>query len=230
MLVETSTTLSFVKETMKNGRIQHKSLHRCRLRDTWPNADPRIKRIVAMSDMHGAAPAVIQTLIQRNLIDKDTIVICTGDMGGKNGKLGGLLDPTTEYECIRQHCLAFYFVQGNHDVNVPDHAKFVNGDGTPCYLHGKTITCLWLGCTMAGVSGIWTDHPDESSHKYSRDKYESLMNARIKTMPDVLLTHQPPINTTAKIHLFGHAHADDYVTTTDSSLKLNMDGRVFIWQ
>uniref|UniRef100_A0A6C0J5D4 Calcineurin-like phosphoesterase domain-containing protein n=1 Tax=viral metagenome TaxID=1070528 RepID=A0A6C0J5D4_9ZZZZ len=74
-------------ETIKRGKIIYKSLHRCKKNTTWPNSHD-IKRIVAMSDIHGTTSEVIMSLIKRKIIDKDTIVICTGDMGGTNQKNG----------------------------------------------------------------------------------------------------------------------------------------------
>jgi len=50
-----------------------------------------------MSDIHGATHEVVHSLIKRGVIDKNTVVICTGDMGGENGNMGGVIDPTPDY-------------------------------------------------------------------------------------------------------------------------------------
>lgn len=240
MEVVSASHKPFVREALKRNQTRPKTLHRCRLGVTWPNVDGEVKRVVAMSDIHGATHDAVAKLFKLNLIDKATVVITTGDMGGENEKMGGLIDPTADYQVIRQACLAFYFVQGNHDVAVASHDDWRNMDGSPCYLDGRVIHSKALNTTMGGVSGIATDieanfRPD--SHIYSSSDYHSRLERVVQQNPNVLLTHQPPNKEQpylAPVHLFGHKHVSDSdfieIEQTSGHLKLNMDGRIIVWE
>lgn len=220
-------------ETIKRGKIIHKSLHRCKKDVTWPNAGD-VRRIVAMSDIHGATTEVVHSLIhKRKIIDKDTIVICTGDMGGADGKMGGLLDPTKDYCAIKDACRAFYFVQGNHDLDVSAvHNTWTNEDGTPCYLHRKVVDTA-IG-RIGGVSGIIVAKGKvaiERAHIYTEEDYDAMLQEVLQQKPEILLTHTPlESNLGVSRHLFGHAHFEEYIGLgEDGSLSLNMDRRIFVW-
>lgn len=190
-----------------------------------------------MSDMHGACSEVVQKFIRNGTIDKDTVVICTGDMGGADGKLGGLLDPTEQYQTIRAACKAFYFVQGNHDVNQGKiHRDWLNDDGTICYLHRRCVdTCLGR---MGGVSGITIrdkEKEDPECHKYLPETYERFLHKEVmQNRPSIVLTHMPPKKSLGvKLHLFGHAAppADgSRIGGTPESTTVNMDNAIFIWE
>lgn len=221
-------------EMLNRGKLKYKSLHRCKKSVTWTQLETQSsKRIVAMSDIHGATSEVVHSLIKRRIIDQDTIVICTGDMGGENGKKGGLLDPTPDYIKIRDVASAFYFVQGNHDLDREGlHSTWINKDGTPCYLHRKVVKTP-LG-RIGGVSGIVAydgREPDSDAHIYSKEEYEEMLSEVLDQQPDVLLTHTPlEKDALSCIHLFGHAHFKEYIGTSDTgALSLNMDSRIFVW-
>lgn len=221
-------------EELKKGKTTPKSLHYCSLRATWPDA--RVKRVVAMSDIHGATHEVVHSLIKRGLIDKDTVVICTGDMGGENGNMGGVIDPTPDYITLQETCAAFYFVQGNHDCDKMDmHRYWRNPDNTPCYVHRRVVqTTLGLG-TIGGVSGIIAGPkgPNPDAHIYDNDMYQGWLRSVMAKRPDVLLTHTPlQHEQDCRVHLYGHAHAwDGYARVDDRGrLRLNMDCRIFVWE
>lgn len=222
-------------EALKKGKTTPKSLHYCSLTATWPNA--RVKRVVAMSDIHGATHEVVASLIKRGIIDKDTVVICTGDMGGADGKMGGVLDPTPDYLDLRKAAAAFYFVQGNHDADqTAVHRYWRNADRTPCYLHRRVVqTTLGLG-TIGGVSGIIAGRkePDPSCHIYEKPAYDGFLRSVMEKRPEVLLTHTPldGRDLDCRVHLFGHAHAHENHAVVDDQgrLKLNMDCRIFVWE
>jgi predicted phosphodiesterase len=52
-----------------------------------------ITRVLCMSDIHSATADAVTKLIKRKLVDRHTVVICTGDMAG-TGSLGSDADPS----------------------------------------------------------------------------------------------------------------------------------------
>lgn len=189
-------------------------------------------KIIAMSDMHSVTNPVVTQLIRKKHINKNTVVILTGDMAG-NGRSGapGDENPYDSYVEILKHAHSLYFVQGNHDIYDPKALyELHNEDGTPCCVH-NTVVQTPIG-TIAGVNGIITPNADESRHKYTEKQYNSWISKFTKRKDiDIFLTHMPirRENVFAKVHMYGHAHADKYYYTHNDSLCLNMDSRVIMF-
>lgn len=223
-LTETSTPVEFAVEEMRRGQRKAKTLHRCRLEDTFTCADSSVHAVVAMSDMHGACPNVVTKLIKRGL--SDTVVICTGDMAG-NGSKGGNSDPYPQYVRLRDAARALYLVQGNHDAYSKETLALRNDDGTPCCVDGRVVaTPIGL---VGGVSGIVSDHPNPALHKLPANEFDVRLAAVVAKCPDVLLTHTPLEEYYAvPIHLYGHAPVTPYAQfPAPDRVTLCMDNRIF---
>lgn len=233
------------EEEVGRGRTVAKSLHYCSLAATWPLCVGRVKRVVAMSDLHGATTVAVNRLIRRGIIDDETIVLCTGDMTG-NGRMGADGDPYDDYVRLRDAARALYLVQGNHDRESQAVLTMCNSDGRPCCVHRRAVSTP-LG-RITGVSGIMAGdgsqgtggQADPTLHKYPADIYMRWVRQAAALRPDVLLTHMP-LSATAQqeairsvpIHLFGHAHVDEgYASVPEwgQGLRLNMDSRIFVFE
>lgn len=221
---------AFCELLVKKNKFIYKSLHHCRLHATFPDAPASVHKVVCMSDMHSATSEVIDKLVKSKTIDKNTIVICTGDMAGNN-KMGGDADALPDYVRLRDAAQALYLVQGNHDIYNADVMHLINDDGTWCCVDQRAVDTP-LG-RIAGVNGIMTDtRPTMERHKYPKIEYMKRLKHTLALKPDILLTHTPltdiPYN--VPIHLFGHAHMDPYIDLSHNGLRLNMDGRIFLFQ
>jgi predicted MPP superfamily phosphohydrolase len=186
-------------------------------------------RLIIMSDMHTATGDVIDDLIKKKTINKNTIVITTGDMSG-NGKMGGDSDPYDDYVKIQQSAGYFYFVQGNHDILNEKCKDIINDDGSFCMVDGRVVNSP-LG-TIGGINGIETDDSkvDHNIHKYSRKTYQKKLEFALNTRPDILLTHQPiqksRIKILPKYHLCGHQPIEPYFVIDDDYTMINLDNKI----
>ena len=230
MFKEIKAVPNFREERLNRGRIKAKSYHYCKLQPTFPLAKANgVKRVIAMSDIHSMTPEVVDWLLATQRVTPQTIVITTGDMAG-NGRLGEDGDPLPQYTLLRDAALALYFVQGNHDALSPQALALTNADGSRCCVDGVVVPTL-LG-TIGGVNGIVVseEHVDASKHKLSQADYSAQYSHVLALNPDIMLTHQPVEREDmgASIHLFGHDHcAVGYIDSDATTLRLNMDGRVF---
>lgn len=220
----------YTYEVLNGGKMQKpKYVHRADMKaffgtDTY--------KVIAMSDIHSVTNMTVDELIKKNIINKTTVVITTGDMAGIGitGKDGDH-NPYDDYVKILKAAYLFYFVQGNHDIYDARVFDLINSNGTPCCVHNKIVDTV-IG-KIAGVNGIIVpDHarcPDR--HKYNKKEYNTWVNHLKDKALDIFLTHMPPSETTlmAPIHMFGHCHAKKYYYHQGKSLCLNMDSRVIIF-
>lgn len=228
-VIETRVIPEAFKEELRNGHFKAKSMHFCSLKSMWP--DFVGKRVVAMSDIHGATTESITKLIKRKLIDDETIVLCTGDMAG-TGRVGSNDDPFDDYVTLKNACRALYLVQGNHDVFNAGVMTLMNRDGSPCCVHRQVIQTP-LG-RLGGINGIMVDDDkaNKQLHKFTSSDYTKWLNQVLQQKPDILLTHTP-VKTprSVPLHLFGHDHFENYIDIVGPNcLKLNMDCRIFVFQ
>jgi predicted MPP superfamily phosphohydrolase len=230
MFQEVKTIPKFREERLNRGRVKAKSYHYCKLSPTFAMAKKNgVKRVIAMSDIHSMTADVVDWLISTRRITPQTVVITTGDMAG-NGRLGEDGDPLQQYIRLRDAALALYFVQGNHDDFNPQALALRNSDGTPCCVDGDVIQTP-LGA-IGGVNGITVldEHVEPAKHKLSAVDYNAQYRRVLSMGPTIMLTHQPVEREDMAancIHLFGHAHHDNYADYDETTLSLNMDGRVF---
>lgn len=192
---------------------------------------PENTKLIIMSDLHTATTEIIDDMIKKKRINKNTIIITTGDMAG-NGKMGGDADPYDDYLKIHKHAKLFYFVQGNHDLFNEKCKELINDDGTICGVDGIVQDTL-LG-TISGINGIETKDTkaNKLKHKFSHKVYHKKLKFVLsKYNPDILLTHQPIDKEILvkyhlpKYHLCGHHHIDDFFQTNDYTM-INLDGRI----
>lgn len=189
------------------------------------------KTLLIMSDIHSATTRVINDLIKKKIINKNTIVLTTGDMAG-DGKMGGYGDPYNDYVNILENSYRFYFVQGNHDIKNDKCYNLVNDDGTKCMLDNIIEnTCIGK---IGGVNGIGTlpKRVDHNKHKYMYDDYYKKINDITSEKLDILLTHQPINKKTFKytiplLHICGHAPIEPYIQCDEDYTMINLDGRIF---
>lgn len=216
------------KEIFKNTKIRTKDYYSYSNNGLFNLG--QYKRLIIMSDIHSITPKVIDDLIKSKKIDKDTIVITTGDMAG-NGKMGGDADPYNDYLKINQHAGLFYFVQGNHDTYNPKCKDLVNSDGTYCCVEGR-LQNTPLG-TISGVNGIETIEKkvNKDKHKYDSELYNKRLRFTLKGKPDILLTHQPIEKDLLKkyhlpkYHIHGHNHFDNHFRIEDY-VMINLDNKI----
>ena len=185
------TIPAFIWEDCGRGKRKAKSMHYCSLAasNMFPRRDPALKRVVAMSDIHSVTSAVVDKLIQRRLVDKDTVVVCTGDMAG-TGRMGSNADSFADYVRLRDAARALYLVQGNHDTLNPAVEELANADGSWCSVHRRVVDTP-LG-RVAGLHGIINDaKPDPAFHVHTSEAYLGSLAAVLALRPDVLLTHTP---------------------------------------
>lgn len=197
---------------------------------------PNGNKLLIMSDIHSITPDVINDLIKKGNIDKNTIVISCGDMAG-DGDVGGDGDPYESYVKIKDNSFVFYFVQGNHDLYNKKCETLQNDDKTFCHVGGR-IQKTVLG-TITGVNGVPIDkNRDKRSHKksYKIDKetyFKRVVNS-LKRESDIFLTHYPlsmdEINdmceNTPKWYLCGHYHEKEYFVITSLYSKINLDNKM----
>ena len=220
------------KENLK-GKVKEKTFHEYRNNGFWDL--PAGISLVLMSDLHSATSTTVDHLIAKNIINKKTIVISTGDMAG-NDKLGGDADPYNDYCKLKDASYLYYLVQGNHDTYNEKVFELKNEDGSPCCLHRK-VQDTPIG-KIAGINGVGYDNPSVvniAKHKYPEQKYNNhLQELLMEYKPDILLTH-PPIKHSIlnkwhmpKYHIFGHAHNDNYFQVDNSGehAMLNLDCRI----
>jgi len=193
---------------------------------------PKNTKLLLMSDLHTATTYIIDDLIKKKKIDKNVIVISTGDMAG-NGKMGGDADPYDDYVKINKHAKLFYFVQGNHDVFNQKCKELKNDDGTYCCVEGRVQNTPFG--TISGINGIETSANKVKvlKHKYSSEIYNKRLKFSLMTFePDIFLTHQPIKKDILekyhlpKYHLCGHYHMEDYFQTDDDHTMINLDNRI----
>lgn len=226
-----NTSRVFTTEELNGGKISKpKYQHHSDMKAFFKEVDPVVNSVIAMSDIHSVTTKTIDSMIKKKVINKNVIVITTGDMAG-TGKSGpaGDANPYDDYVKILKHCYRFYFVQGNHDIYDKRVFELVNTDGVPCYVHNQVVQTP-IG-TIAGVSGIVVpdDKVDKSRHKYSNLDYSKwITNLKKQGNIDVMLTHMPPADDAlfVPIHMFGHCHEKQYYYHRSDSLCLNMDSRV----
>lgn len=224
-------------ETLNKGKRAYKTYHYLENDGTF-NIVPPVRRIVCMSDIHSATPAVVSDMIKKRIINGETVVLCTGDMAG-DGTMGGDGDPIGAYRSILEHAFALYFVQGNHDTENPAVYELRNRDGTPCCVHGLCIDTI-IG-KVAGVNGI-IGNPSKQ-HRTTKDAYTAALRRVLSGGPDILLTHQPPrlepeastVDTkyegyppqAVPLHICGHyAYEPNYRVQTAHGIILNCDNRI----
>lgn len=186
--------------------------------------------VVTMSDLHSVSFDLIKKMVKSKYIKPNSIVIMTGDMAG-TGKLGpaGDADPYQLYQYMLENCASLYFVQGNHDIKNSEVYNLKNPDGTPCCVSDVVIDTP-IG-RIGGLDGIISKQSIPDRHKYLESEYLKRYK-RVKDMkPEIMLTHQPPAEQLifAPVHLFGHAHTDNYNKVLNGCTCLNMDSRVFIF-
>jgi predicted MPP superfamily phosphohydrolase len=186
-------------------------------------------RLIIMSDMHTATSDVFDDMIKKKIIDKNTIVITTGDMSG-NGKMGGDSDPYDDYVKIQQNAKCFYFVQGNHDILNKKCEELVNDDGSHCMVDGRLVNSP-LG-TIGGINGIETNDSkvDHNKHKYSTKTYQKKLEFALNSRPDILLTHQPinknRLTILPKYHLCGHQPIEPCFVINSDYTMINLDNKI----
>jgi predicted MPP superfamily phosphohydrolase len=231
----------FVTEYFKKGKMRHKSIHYCKLSDTFPDVNRDIiNNIIIMSDIHGATTEAINLLIKKKLMTDKSLVITTGDMCGDphpDKNLGTNADPYHDYVTINDTVPYFYFVQGNHDLSNRKTYDLKNVDGSSCYLDQKVISTP-IG-RIGGVSGIVVPETNinDKLHKYDEETYIERLTDILDRKPDVLLTHMPIFNLNLDnsimdnlLYFFGHTHYTNYILDTEPGLSLNRDGRIFVFE
>jgi predicted MPP superfamily phosphohydrolase len=216
-------------EVMKRGKLHPKICYYYKNKGLF-GLKEGIKLII-MSDIHSITSFVIDDMIKKKRINKETIVITTGDMAG-DGSTGGNGDPYDDYIKILDASLAFYFVQGNHDYKNKKCKKLINKDGSKCCVEGFLQDTM-IG-TITGINGIEVKDEDVNKklHKYSSDEYQKKLEYVLSLKPDILLTHQP-INKKRlneiylpKIHLCGHYHMKDFFVNDKDYCMINLDGKI----
>jgi len=192
------------------------------------NTDTELS-VVAMSDIHSMSVEYVTKLVKSKHINKNTIVIMTGDMAG-TGRSGaaGDYDPYEMYQYVLPKCHLLYLVQGNHDIYNSKVNDMVNTDGTHCCVDNSIVNTI-LG-TIGGVNGIITEEANHERHKYTEKEYMKKYEYVKRLNPDIMLTHQPVKDDMvfAKLHLFGHAHAKKHYYEHNGSTCVNMDSRILI--
>jgi predicted MPP superfamily phosphohydrolase len=215
-------------ENFKNGKKSKKIFYEYQNNNMFTL--PENTELLIMSDLHSATPNIIDDLILTKKINKNTIVISTGDMAG-NGKMGGDGDPYNEYLKISENAKSFYFVQGNHDIFNKKCKELKNDDGTFCHVEGL-IQNTPIG-TITGLNGVETHdcRVNKKIHKYSEKIYEKRLKFLLNQKPDILLTHQPIEKKRLskyhlpKYHLCGHYHIDDFFQVGEY-IMINIDGKI----
>ena len=206
------------------------------------------ENVIFMSDMHSHTMEVFEYL-DKNLILKDYIIICTGDMWG-NYIFGNDGDPTEYYKWMNERARALYIIQGNHDLppkNINELTKIKNKDGTNCYLTNGLVQKTLLG-KIGGVHGIISD----KKHPYKMDEEKYLKNLRklVGKKINILLTHDTPslydtnlkkklpgrdciLNSVydikPKVHIYGHCHHPQFMYKDKNILFLNADARILVF-
>ena len=182
-------------------------------------------RLILMSDLHSLTDFIIDDLIKKKKIDKNTIVISTGDMAGNN-KIGGDGSPYESYLKILKHCNKFDFVNGNHDIYNEKYIDIKNDDNTNCMVDMIIVNTI-IG-KISGLNGIEVsdDMVNHHLYKYSSDEYNKKLNIVYAMEPDIILTHQPLKNIIKGINMCGHYHIDPHI----QSNQINMDNKILIFE
>ena len=191
-------------------------------------------RLILMSDLHSLADFIIDDLIKKKKIDKNTIVISTGDMSGNN-KIGGNGDPYNTYKKILDNSGKFYFVQGNHDAHNDKCYELKNNDDTPCLVNMIMINNP-IG-KIAGINGIEVDddNVNHNFHKYSNKEYNERLTKVLELEPDIILSHQPITNINfdkynVKYYICGHYKIEPFIEIKNNISFINLDNKVLIFE
>lgn len=104
----------FTEEILNGGKIHKKKYRHYADINTFFTAKPQASsdlKVIAMSDIHSITDKVITDLIRKKHINKNTIVITTGDMAG-NGRSGAAGDdnPYDSYVKILKAAHSLYLV------------------------------------------------------------------------------------------------------------------------
>ena len=198
-------------------------------------------RLLIMSDIHSITLDVIDSLVKKKKIDKNTIVITCGDMAG-NGHIGGDGNPYDSYVKILESSKLFFFVQGNHDDFDKRANLLKNSDGSTCCVEGILQTTP-IG-TITGLNGVIAKdkYVNPKKHKYSQELYYERLDYILKLKPDIVLTHQPLSDDditrqksihVPKIRICGHQHNEDWFVMSHNQdtgklehISMNMDNKI----
>eukprot|EP00051_Salpingoeca_urceolata_P018338 m.256778 g.256778 ORF g.256778 m.256778 type:complete len:195 (-) comp19175_c0_seq6:152-736(-) len=193
-----------------------------------------------MPDIHSVTPEVVAKLVAKRRVIKQAIVLCTGDMVG-NFTMGGNGDPLDAYKRLRDAAKALYLVQGNHDEY---NAEVATMTARPAAWTSATSICLAWAALLAPET-----YPDDTLHKYRPEEYRRRVEAALALEPDILLTHNPPLELEAegacrgacgavateplpfrpRLHLFGHTNTKPMVVERKSCLALCMNEQIYSW-
>lgn len=217
------------KENIKNGKIKIKNYYIYQGEPIFKI--PKGMNLILTSDLHTATGDIMKDLIKKKIINKNTIVISTGDMAG-NGTFGGNGDPYKDYVNIKNNCHSFFFIQGNHDYKNDNCKNLQNSDGTFCHVDDRVENSI-IGL-IGGIDGIMVDEcrEDKNKHKFREIDYSNKLRYILKKKPDILLSHQPIEKRILekvylpKFHLCGHYHIDNYVQIYDNHVMINLDGKI----
>lgn len=151
---------------------------------------PKDTSLLIMSDIHSITSDVVDDLIKKKIINKNTYVFSCGDMAGR-GNIGGDGNPYDSYLNIKNNSKGFYFVQGNHDAYDERCLQLKNDDNTLCHVEG-ILQETPLG-TISGVNGIYieNDKTERNKHKIREKLYKKRLGFVLNLKPDILLTHMP---------------------------------------
>lgn len=207
-------------------------------------------RTIFTSDLHSHSVAVFEDLkdhLELSQYDLYTVGDMSGDMVfGSDG------DSTPFYAYVKSKVRNLYIIQGNHDLpppNINDLLKLRNNNNTQCYLSDGLVTVKTdlgnVGCVHGTIS--------LKTHPYKKDDahYYALLDHVLSKKPDFLFTHETPeikykenghettligkpelfqkvVKAKQPVHVYGHCHHHRPLYQIESTLFINVDGRIVV--